>query len=317
VLKKHWDEIETEQETLNEATEKILNKIHHQINLEKFDSEQKQSLLKKAIYYYSKIAAVLLIPILIYAFYSNYQSSNGSNILLPNQKMAQAKIISPLGARTYFTLPDGSSGWLNSGSTLKFPAQFSGNQRDLELIGEAWFNVVKNPDLPFVVNAAGIEVIALGTKFNVNAYPSDDFIDVTLESGKVIIKRKNQPKNKLLAELNPGDQVIISKKVQKPVAETKVQTKNFTSWKQGKLIVRNEKMSEIATKLERWYNVKITIEDVEIENYIYRATFVDETIEEVLKYLKLTSPIEYTIKGRKVYEDGVLEKKEITIFLNN
>jgi len=317
VLKKHWDEIEFDHAELDEATEKVLNKIHHQINLEKQEEEQKSSFLKKAYFYYSKIAAVLLLPILLYAFYSNFQSSNGSSIVLPNQKMALAEINSPLGARTHFTLPDGSSGWLNSGSTLEFPIKFSGKERKLNLVGEAWFDVVKNPEIPFIVNASGVDVIALGTKFNVLAYADSKFIDVTLESGKVVIKRKSGLENNLIAELNPGDQVKISKKEFKSLKEEEVVTKNFTSWKQGKLIIRNEKMSDVSKRLERWYNVKIDIRDKEIEDYVYRATFIDETVEEVLSYLKLTSPIDYKIKERMLIEDGALEKKEIEIFLNN
>jgi len=318
VLKKHWDEIEYDHAELDGATEKVLNKIHHQINLEKFDKEQKEeSILKKAAYYYARIAAVLIIPILLYTFYSNFQSSKGTNIILPNQIIAQAEINSPLGARTHFTLPDGSSGWLNSGSTLEFPVKFSGKERRVNLIGEAWFDVVKNPNIPFVVNASGVDVIALGTKFNVLAYTDSKYIDVTLESGKVIIKRKSGFDNNLIAELKPGDQVKISKKELESLKEEKVETKNFTSWKQGRLIIRNEKMSDVSKRLERWYNVKIDIKDKEIESYVYRATFIDETIEEVLSYLKLTSPMDYKIKERKATEDGALEKKEIEIFLNN
>ena len=317
VLKKHWDEIDFDHAELDEATEKVLDKIHHQMNLEKLEEDQNESLLRKAFYYYSKIAAVLLIPVLLYAFYSNFQSSNGSSIVLPNQKIALAEINSPLGARTHFTLPDGSNGWLNSGSTLEFPVEFSGNERRVHLTGEAWFDVVKNPDIPFVVNASGVDVIALGTKFNVLAYKDSKFIDVTLESGKVIIKRKSGFSNNLIVELKPGEQVKISKKELEPLKEEEVVTKNFTSWKQGKLIIRNEKMSDVSKRLERWYNVKIDIRDKEIEDYVYRATFIDETLEEVLSYLKLTSPIDYRIKERKVIDDGALEKKEIEIFLNN
>jgi len=319
ILKRHWDEIEYNSDDLDEATEKVLNKIHHQINLEKFDEQQNTPWLKKASFYYSKIAAVLLIPIFIYTLHSvlNKDTINNNLIELQNQTEAYAKIVSPLGARTHFTLPDGSSGWLNSGSTLEFPVIFTGKQRNLKLTGEAWFDVIKNPEIPFVVDAAGIDVIALGTKFNVLAYPDDNFVDITLESGKVIVKRKVLFKNKLIAELNPGDKVKILKDDFNPKKDSKVETKNFTSWRKGTLIIRKEKMKEVVKRLERWYNVTIKIEDKEIEEYVYRATFQDETIDEILNYLKLTSPIDYKIKARKTNVEGTLEKKEITLFINN
>jgi ferric-dicitrate binding protein FerR (iron transport regulator) len=313
VLKKHWDELEYNSNELDAATERVLNKIHHQINLEKLDAEQNKSIFKKAVFYYSKIAAVLLIPVLLYTLYTSF---GGEIVVIENQQMAKVEILSPLGARTHFTLPDGSSGWLNSGSTLEFPAKFTGAERNLKLIGEAWFDVVKNPDIPFVVNAQGVDVIALGTKFNVLAYPDSKSVDVTLESGIVVVKRKSGFTKKVIAELKPGDQVRISKEKKViPTKDIKVETKNYTSWRQGRLVIRNEPMSDIAKRLERWYNVKITIQNKEIEEYLYRATFQDETIDEVLNYLKLTSPIEYKIKKRVANSDEALVQKEIEIYL--
>ncbi len=316
ILKRHWDEIEYEHTELDETTGKVLDKIHHQINLEKNNTDGEKSWPRKVVAFYSKIAAVLLIPILGYSFYTSAQKSEEKTILIVNQEMAMAEIVSPLGGKTHFTLPDGSSGWLNSGATLEFPVKFTGNERRVKLTGEGWFDVIKNPDIPFVVNTMGIDVIALGTKFNVLAYPDDKFINVTLESGKVIVKQNTKSKNKLIAELKPGDQVKISKQGFIPKKETKVEIKTFTSWKQGMLVIRNEPMSNIVKRLERWYNVKIEIRDKEIESYMYRATFQDETIDEVLSYLKLTSPLNYEIEKRETGEDNILMKKKITFFLD-
>ncbi len=317
VLKKHWDEIEYDRTELDTAAEKVLNKIHHQINLEKFDQQQKEPWLKKAYIHYSKIAAVLLVPIFLYAVYQ-YNDQNGFLDKNPTgyTATAVAKIVSPLGARTHFVLPDGSSGWLNSGSTLEFSTKFTGKQRNLKLIGEAWFDVVTDPDMPFVVNTSGIEVVAVGTKFNVQSYANDDVVNVTLESGKVLVNRVKNRRIELLAALEPGDQVSILKtgyKLQKEIQE--VETINYTSWKQGKLIIRNDNMGEVVRKLERWYNVKIEIKDREIEDYVYRATFNDEMIDEILNFFKLTSPIDYRIKKREILGDGTVKQKEIELFL--
>ena len=101
----------------------------------------------------------------------------------------------------------------------------------------------------------------------------------------------------------------------KPQKGNKVEVENYTAWTKGELLMRNEKMSEVVSKLEKWYNVKITIKDKEIEDYSYRATFQDETIDEILRLLKLTSPIDYTVKKREVLKDGTLKKKEIELFI--
>ncbi|MEN8120075.1 MAG: FecR domain-containing protein [Bacteroidota bacterium] len=314
VLKKHWDELDHENIDIDGTTEKILNKIHHQIHLENFDKQNNQLFINKAVFYFSRIAAIFIIPVLLYAVYMYNQNTLVDYGDLPNQKTAYAEILSPLGARTHFTLPDGSSGWLNSGSTLKFPVKFSGNERNLELVGEAWFDVVENPKVPFVVNALGVDVVALGTKFNIRAYHDDKFVDITLESGKVVVNRKTKGQTKLIAELKPDDKVSISREEPELIKEKNVETEKITAWKEGKLIMRNEKMSEVFKKLERWYNIKIIVKDKEIEDYRYRATFQDETIDEILRLLKLTSPIDYLVKQRET-EDGVFTKKEIILFL--
>jgi ferric-dicitrate binding protein FerR (iron transport regulator) len=297
---------------MKEAAERILDRIHHQINLETLERTKKTKTVKRILNFYSKIAAILLIPLIVYSL---YKTDNSAGSILPEQKMAYAEIVSPPGARTKFELPDGSTGWLNSASKLKFPVKFSGDERKLNLTGEAWFSVVKNPDMTFVLNASGIEFVAVGTKLNISSYTEQQDVEVTLESGKVLIKRKTAFSTKQIAELTPGEHVVVSRENTKIKKEEKVKSQQYTAWRNGKLVIRDDKMTNVVKKLERWYNVKIDIKDKEIEDYVYRATFQDESIDEILRLLKLTSPIDYKVKKRKVLKDGTYTKREIELFL--
>ena len=115
-------------------------------------------------------------------------------------------------------------------------------------------------------------------------------------------------------ELQPDHQLVISRKT--GFINTKeVVTKKYTSWKEGKLVLRNDSMNEVVKRIGRWYNVEIDLKDKKLESYRYRATFEDETFSEVLKLLKLTSPIDYVEHKREMLSDGTFTKKKITLFL--
>jgi ferric-dicitrate binding protein FerR (iron transport regulator) len=230
-------------------------------------------------------------------------------------EIAYTEINSPLGARTHFELPDGSSGWLNSGSKLKFPSYFFGSTRDVFLTGEGFFDVNHMSKKPFVVKTNWSEVIALGTSFNVMAWPDEEQITVTMESGQTLINRIDENKRKSkITDLRYGEQIIFYKHSSE-VQKHRVAAEYFTSWKDGKLIFKNESMIEILKKLGRWYNVDFIIEDKVIEEYEYRASFRDETLEEVLRMLEKTSPIGYQEMEREVLPDGVFSKKKIKLFI--
>ena len=226
-------------------------------------------------------------------FFSYYQIRRKlahSKLMRQNRiKTIYAEIFSPLSARTQFELPDGTTGWLNSGSTLKFPVKFRGKQREVKLSGEGFFNVAKDSERPFVVKTSDMNIVALGTRFNVLAYKDDETCEVTLESGKVIVEKTRENGEPVkLAELQPDHQIVISRKT--GIIDTKeVVTEKYTSWKEGKLVLRNDSMNEVVKRIGRWYNVEINLKNGELESYRYRATFEDETFSEVLKLLKGTS----------------------------
>lgn len=312
IISEHWDEIELESPDYDLDTNRLLDKLHHLIHLDSYSKSRNLPFYRKAYQQLSKIAAVLLLPVLIM---STWYFLTDGRFFAKEEKNIYAEIYSPLAARTRFELPDGSTGWLNSGSTLKFPVKFRGKQREVALSGEGFFDVVKDSEKPFVVKTCNIDITALGTRFNVFAYPDDETYEITLETGKLIIERTRESGESVkLAELQPGQQIVISKKTD--MSDIKeVATEKYTSWKKGKLILRNDPMDIVVKRIGRWYNVEITLKDKELESYRYRATFEDETFSEVLKLLKLTSPIDYIEHKREMLRDGAFTKKEITLFL--
>lgn len=312
IISEHWDEIKLESIDYDLDTNRLLDKLHHLIHLDSYKKSQNLPFYRKAFQQLSKIAAILLLPLLII---SSWYFLADRKFFAKEGKTIYAEIFSPLAARIRFELPDGSTGWLNSGSTLKFPVKFRGTQREVKLSGEGFFDVVKNSEKPFVVKTSDMNITALGTKFNVLAYPDDKIHEVTLESGKVVVEKisgSGEPVK--FVELQPDHQLVISRKT--GILDTReVIAEKYTSWKEGKLIIRNDPMSEVVKRIGRWYNVEIELKDKELESYRYRATFENETFSEVLKLLELTSPIDYVEQERKMLPDGTFTKKRIIFFL--
>ena len=272
----------------------ILQKIQRQIYLE--EKRKKTTLW----HFYRQIAAVLLFPVLLVTAYLLINNNNF-------QDGAWAEIRSPAGARTQFMLPDGTSGWLNSGSSIQYPVGFK--NREVKITGEAYFDVAKKNNEKFIVQTPALDITVLGTKFNVAAYLEDNFVEVVLEEGKV----KLDGKNKAFSEfLSPAERFVLDTN-QKKGEISKVDAGIYSAWKDGKLVFRDEPLSEVLKKMERWYNVQFVMEDEQLKTYIYQATFKDETLEEVMRLLAFTAPISYEILDRKLNSDGIYSPKTIII----
>jgi len=322
-FKEHWDELNLGLPDLE--TSPLLDKIHHRIHVGENIESRRITIFSKLYRNFSKIAAILLIPLLLAGILIGrmqkhpYQPApvDKAYTYTVYEKESWAEINVPVGTRARFELPDGSVGWLNSGSNLKYPVKFDGPSRRVELCGEAFFNVRKDPEQPFIVKVGEMEIIALGTTFNVSWFLDDESCKVTLETGKVIVNKNfvNQAPRKL-AELKPGQHIIVPLKSNN-VKISKEETDVYTSWKEGKLIFRNDPMTEVIKKLGRLYNAEFVLQDSRLLDYSYRATFIDESLDEVLKLLALSSPIGYKEKGRKVNPDGSFEKREIVLYITN
>lgn len=302
-LEKNWNNLQDNTNTDKDFSH-ILDHIHHVIRLK--EQQLKKGAVVLRIYrYYSLIAAILVIPILLAgALWIMQLQKNISSI---GQEYVKTVIHAPLGSRISFTLPDSTKGWLNSGSELEYSIPFK-SQRNLVLKGEAWFDVAHNEEHPFIVQAGISKVKVLGTRFNMNAYPADNYIEVVLEEGKVEF---SVGENGSQLTLKPNERLVLS--------DNKIQVYTtdawkYNAWKDGKLVFRGDSMSEVARRIERWYNVEVVVKDKELELYTFRGTFQDDSLDEVLKYLSMTSPIRYKISERKMNDDGTYAKQKIIIY---
>ena len=306
-LYKDWESFLDDNSRLSEDDlNQVLERIHY--ILWKNETLKKNRPGQRILRFYKNAAAGLLIPLMIAAsLVFNYLPSKKGT--LTGQNISSA-IYAPIGSRVSFTLPDGTVGMLNSGSRLTYSLPFK-DDRHVKLEGEAWFEVTRDEKHPFNINAGNSNVIVLGTKFNISAYPAEDYIEVVLRDGKVELKNNENSETNLIL---PSERLISRNG---NVTKTMVDPEKYIAWTQGKLVFRGDPMNEVVRRLERWYNVSITIADKELEKYSFRATFQDDALDEVLRCLALTSPIGYKKTVRTLLEDGTYEKEKITIYKMN
>jgi len=232
-------------------------------------------------------------------------------------------VVVPLGAKSNITLPDGSSVWLNAGTTLTYYQDYGKKDRRLQLTGEAYFDVAKDKSHPFIVQTSGMVVRALGTRFNVKAYPDEKTISATLEEGSIDVRVIKAGKEEQQVMLRPKEKVVFFKEIRssevynentdeividelstkgiQPIEKkdinilTNVKTELYTSWKDPRWIIQAEQLGTLATSLERRYNLKIVFEDPDLKKYKFSGTIENETVDQIMDALRMTAPLDYSI----------------------
>ena len=241
-------------------------------------------------------AAILLLPVMITTFIM-YSILKDRESILPGQ----LELTSAYGLVSKVTLPDGSDVWLNSGSTISYPQTFSAETRKVFLSGEAYFKVKADPSNRFeVLTENGIVVSAYGTEFNVSAYDEDSTIEATLASGNIEVSLPESSGSEILSK---GQQAIFDKE------------SNRLEIKDGKMIFRRTKMTEIVKRLSRHFNVDIYLEGSELYDYEYSATFTTETLNEILYFLEKSAPIKCKIIEPSQSDDYTYSKRTVLIHL--
>ena len=273
-------------------------------------------------YYLLRIAAVLLLVYGTGITYFHLQNRNTETY---------HEIYTRRGEKSMLLLSDSTRIWINSDSHVRYPTNMNKKNVVVYLEGEAYFDVSKVKGRKFVVHTSDLDITALGTSFNVKSYKEEGLVETTLEEGKILItgeKRTDKLKRPLI--MLPNQRVTIytgSEKKQQamvdqthpamdekqpadgPVAQDARQdiliqhqpnTAIYTSWKDGNLQFRKERFEDLAVLLERWYDVKIIINDVEIREWQYTGTFDKETIEQALIALSLSMPFRYTIQKNSI-----------------
>ncbi len=216
-----------------------------------------------------------------------------SNVLFFSRQSASTTILASAESKAKFNLPDGSTVWLNKHTTLSYSDGLKGKTRKVSLDGEAFFDVSKDPEHPFIVNSTDMNVKVLGTRFTFSAY-SDAKESVYLESGKVCL----QSDNFLPESLIPGEAFTYDP-ITGETSKRKENVFNHLSWINDKLEFANTSLDEIVTNLEHWYNVKIYMTD-RAKNIHLSLTVRQEPLTEILDAISRISGLNYTINGNTV-----------------
>jgi len=205
----------------------------------------------------------------------------------------------PKGKLFQLTLSDGTKVWLNAASTLRVPYTFLPSEKDRKvyLEGEAYFDVAANKEKPFIVYTSEIEVAVLGTQFNVSSYPEDHMVQTTLTEGLVVVNRQGDRTNKL--KLEPNDQAVYTK-VHKTLNKSKVDTKTYTSWMQGKIIIKDEPFRDLYKRIERTYDVEIISNHQKLNTTRFTGEFDIENVQEILNVFSETIDFTYEIEDKKI-----------------
>lgn len=264
-----------------------------------------------------RVAALIVIAFILGSTLSYFLITPKVN---PSESFCE--VSAPLGSTSEIVLPDSSRVWLNAGSKLRYSTSFNQKDRLLYLEGEGYFKVAKNKLLPFVVDAFGFEVKAVGTEFNVKAYQEDAIIETTMVEGKVTLQHSSED---ILdgVYLTPNQKATFYKKeeyvtveVLKKIEEKKeelnyipehrlviaprIDPKSIVSWKENRLIIEREQLGDLAEKLSRKYNFNFEFRSEDIKQIKFTGTLEDETLQQVMNAIKITSPIDYEIVGKTV-----------------
>lgn len=202
------------------------------------------------------------------------------------------KLVTSKGEKSYLQLPDGTKVWLNSCTTLEYAENYGHSNRDIYLDGEAYFEVAKNKELPFVVKTNGIDVKALGTAFNISAYMEDSQLTTTLFNGKVAVQ-PTLTKQEILLEPN---QVAVYYKSRNKIEVVPYDKKQFAQWRGGFLSFEMMYLQDITKLLERNYNVVFRYENQGIKKLKFSGSFRNsEDLSEILDVIRTNTGISYQV----------------------
>ena len=266
-------------------------------------------------FYWQRSAAIMILPLLITSLllllYRPDSDVTSATEIIYNEVHAA------FGTRSQLKLSDSTIVWLNSGSCLKYPVIFNDNDRRVFLTGEAYFEVESDEAKPFIVETNNLQVRATGTKFNIQEYDKSKVSEVMLLSGKVVvIESINDNNNRLISELNANQYLSYDRDTKERLIKNE-DVSRYIAWKDGKLVFRNESLEKVINKLSLLFNVDFDIKGEELKKYAYHATFQDESLEEILKLLKLSAPLDFKEISRKPLPDGSFPKKKVIIYKSN
>ena len=262
--------------------------INWQKLMARTNSQPKQKAIQNTYFRWAAAAAILAVVFLA-------GIGLGDGLLKTKTTVSYTKIIAPEGHKTQIVLPDSTYVWMNSGSEIQYPSDYSEQNRVVTMKGECFFDVVKDPAHPMVVTGSKFKVKVFGTRFNVNEDNAKDMADVTLVSGKVQVLSLQ---DKLISDLKPGEQLVLSEgKYHLQKAEN---LEALTAWLNNMLIFDNQPFEEVIHYLEKWYGVKIQLDKSLYYRHNYTFKVKTESLREVMELISVITPIQYNIEGEQV-----------------
>lgn len=234
----------------------------------------------------------------------------------PGMVASSSEVFVKYGNKTRVQLPDGTTVWLNAGSKLTYGRDFGGASREVDLAGEGFFDVAKDPERPFIIRTSRMNIRVLGTRFNLRAYPNDQTSEAALIQGAIEVSLSSRPQERFL--LKPNEKIVVhdrdtissapaAPRAREPIIairnlhyEPADSTLAETSWMDNKLVFTDETFAELALKMERWYNVPIRFRDPETAQLRFTGSFEKETVEQALRAMAITAPFRFQVTGNEI-----------------
>lgn len=268
----------------------VIKKFDTEEAWQKVDSEiESRNLRVRRIRNFGLVLSGMAASLLIFFslnFFTDFFSGSEATIALSTT----------YGSRSEVVLPDGSLVKLNAGSNIKYHYDKISRIRKVDFSGEAFFEVAKNKKPFEILTPDGLKVKVLGTKFNLSTYPDDQTVQTSLFEGKVELSKGELP----AMVLNPGEMAVLDK-TSNQISYAKGDISRTTSWMQNKLYMENMSLTDVCKYVERWYDVKITLQDKELgEKLHYTGVLKEQTALDVLNALCQLSSISYELKGKEI-----------------
>ncbi len=284
----------------------LLQRLHRKLKAQEAPPERPLKIFRLSRMVVAAACLLLLAGAGVLLFYASGNRSLKQNVVATNKR-----------SKSYILLPDGTQVWLNADSRVAYKDDFGKKNREISLAGEAYFDVVKDKERPFIIHTEAIDVKVLGTAFNVRAYKNDGHTETTLIRGSVEISMRKDPARRFL--LKPFEKISIDnsealqnkhatggeesllyalKKI-KPVEDSSGAAE--TQWLKNRLVFDKQPLDDIARELSRWFDVEIFITDAKLRNTEYSGAVEEAaSLEQVLESLKLTGAFHYTIHNKTV-----------------
>lgn len=307
---RHWIESDKQHKRYFQRQQDIWAVLNPTIDINDIDAENAElkvlrkagiassrlAIFKKLLGYWSRIAAVVILPLLAVVGYLIYRP-------LEERDIADATISTSFGCLSRTVLPDGTTVWLNANSSLQYDPMMDDNVRNVILHGEAYFDVKADAKHPFNVKTPYMTVTATGTEFNVNAY--DSSASVTLVDGKVSVEVESKSMT-----LNPGEHLAVADG--RPTISNHINTEKYCCWRNGTLIFEDEPLFNICNRLQQIYDVEFDIAP-ELKERTFRMILNGENISEVVRFFELAAPVTCEFENLKSPDDTTKFKSRIRI----